>query len=198
MANLIFASNNLHKAEEIRFLIKDKFTFKTLKEAGIFIEIEEPYDTLEENALEKSRTLHHLTHEDCFSEDTGLFVDALSGEPGVKSARYSKGSHHESNVAKLIHKMTGIKSRAAYFKTDVSLVIEGKNHFFEGKCEGIIIATAMGNSGFGYDPIFMPLGSSKTFAEMTLDEKNTFSHRKQAIERMILFIISHYLEKYKN
>ncbi len=198
MTNLIFASNNLHKAEEIRFLVKDRFTFKTLKEAGIYINIEEPYEALEENALEKSRTIHTLINEDCFSEDTGLFVNALSGEPGVKSARYSEGSHYESSVTKLLHKLKSVENRAAYFKTVVSLIIEGENHFFKGKCEGTIIATPTGNSGFGYDPIFMPLGSSKAFAEMTLDEKNTFSHRKHAIERMILFIVSHYPEKYKN
>ncbi len=197
MASLIFASSNLHKAEEIRFLVKDCFTFKTLREAGIEIDIEEPYDTLEENALEKSRTIFNLTKVDCFSEDTGLYVKALSGEPGVRSARYSEGSRYESNLTKLLGKLAGIKNREAYFKTVVSLVIAGENHLFEGKCEGTIIASASGTSGFGYDPVFRPLGSSATFGEMSLTEKNTFSHRRKAIEKMMLFIKEHYPEIYK-
>lgn len=197
MAKLIFASNNLHKAEEIRSFVKDRFTFKTLKEAGVDIDIPEPFETLDENAFEKSKTIYTVTQHDCFSEDTGLFVEALFGEPGVKSARYADDSGYNSIVAKLMAKMENIENRNAYFKTVASLIIAGKTYLFEGKCEGTIIAKATGVNGFGYDPVFVPAGAENTFAEMTLSEKNIFSHRRKAIESMISFIIKNYPGKYK-
>jgi XTP/dITP diphosphohydrolase len=197
MSELIFASNNLNKAEEIRSFVKDLFTFKTLKEAGVDIDIPEPFETLEENAAEKSTTIYTLTQQDCFSEDTGLFVEALDGAPGVKSARYAYGSGYENNVAKLMAKMENIENRVAYFRTVASLTIAGKSYLFDGKCQGTIIAKAMGVNGFGYDPVFRPKGAANTFAGMSLSEKNTFSHRRKAIESMITFIIKNFPGKYK-
>lgn len=198
MAHLLFASNNIHKTEEIRSVVKQRFIFKTLKEAGIDIDIPEPYNTLEENAREKSKTIYALTNTDCFSEDTGLFTDALSGEPGAKSARYADGSSYAGNIERLMAKLNGIENRGAFFTTIISLVISGNTHIFSGTCRGTIIANATGNGGFGYDPVFMPLGSLHTFAQMTLAEKNIFSHRRKAVESMITFIASNYPEKYTN
>jgi len=197
MPELIFASSNAHKAEEIRSFVNDVFSFKTLKEAKLDINIPEPFDTLEENAAEKSTTIYTLTKQDCFSEDTGLFVEALNGEPGVKSARYADGSEFTNNVEKLMAKMENAKNRKAHFRTIASLIVSGKPYLFEGKCEGTIIAKATGINGFGYDPVFMPNGSVKTFAEMSLSEKNIFSHRRKAIESMISFIIKNFPGKYK-
>ncbi len=197
MPQLIFASNNLNKAEEIRSFVNNQFTFKTLHEAGISIDIPEPFDTLEENAYKKSKTIYTLTQNDCFSEDTGLFVESLYGEPGVKSARYADGSGYAGNVVKLLAKMEDVENRKAYFKTVASLIIAGKAYLFEGTCEGIILAKCTGINGFGYDPVFVPDGSGNTFAEMTLDEKNIFSHRKKAIGSLISFITKSFPGKYK-
>lgn len=197
MSALLFASNNEHKAEEIRSFVKDWFTFKTLKEAEIDIDIPEPFNTLEENAANKSTTFFELTKYDCFSEDTGLFVEALNGEPGVRSARYANGSGFENNVTRLMAQMENLQNRKAYFRTVASLIISGKSYLFEGKCEGTIIAKATGVHGFGYDPVFIPKGSEKTFAEMPLVEKNIFSHRRQAIEKLISFFNTHFPAKFK-
>ncbi|GEO09165.1 RdgB/HAM1 family non-canonical purine NTP pyrophosphatase [Segetibacter aerophilus] len=189
MEDLIFATNNKNKVEEIKSLVGSRFKVISLKDAGIEIDIPEPFDTLEENAAEKSKAIHALTSKNCFSEDTGLEVDALNGEPGVKSARYAgEGKSADDNIEKLLNALIDVQNRKAQFRTVISLIINGSEHFFEGVCEGVITEVKKGNMGFGYDSIFVPNGADKTFAEMQLEEKNKFSHRKKATEKMASFL----------
>ncbi|MEO6454566.1 MAG: non-canonical purine NTP pyrophosphatase, partial [Ginsengibacter sp.] len=164
---------------------------KTLKEAGIFIDIPEPHDTLEQNATEKSSVIYNLIKSDCFSEDTGLETDALTGEPGVKSARYADDGAFDNNIDKLLCNLKGKENRNAQFKTIISLMFRGKEYKFEGVCKGIIIACRRGQNGFGYDAVFMPEGSDKTFAEMDMKEKNIYSHRRKAVEKLSEFLEKH-------
>ena len=187
--SLIFATNNPQKVLEIRSVTNELFTIITLKEAGIDIDIPEPHDTLEANATEKSQTIYRLTGKNCFSEDTGLEVEALSGEPGVKSARYAgDGRNFQENINKLLHNMKGIANRKARFRTVVSLLLDDKEFLFDGVCEGQIIEEQKGVQGFGYDPVFIPDGAGLTFAEMSMEEKNKYSHRKKAIAKLIHFL----------
>ena len=189
MNSLIFATNNLNKVIEVRSLLNNNFTLLSLQEANINIEIPEPFNTLEENAIEKSTVIYNLTKTNCFSEDTGLEVTALNGLPGVKSARFAGNDKSaDANIQKLLDKMKDIKERQAQFRTVICLTIKGKHTIFEGVCKGIIINERCGNMGFGYDSIFKPDGSQKTFAEMILQEKNIFSHRKKAIEKLVHFL----------
>ncbi len=193
MKSLIFATNNVHKVEEIRAILKNSFEIVTLKDAGINIEIPEPYETLEENAREKSITINQLTGQNCFSEDTGLEVLALNGEPGVKSARYAgDNADFEKNIDKLLSKMETVKNRNARFRTVISLIIDDKEYLFEGICSGTITTERKGQSGFGYDPVFKPDGAEKTFAEMTMEEKNIYSHRRKATEKFIQYLQEHH------
>lgn len=188
---LIFATNNQHKADEIRSVLKGPVELITLKEAGIDIDIPEPYETLEENARTKSTTIYEMTGTDCFSEDTGLEVDALGGEPGVKSARYAgEGRSFDANIEKLLSKLEGIEDRRARFRTVISLLINGQETLFEGVCEGRIITEKRGNNGFGYDPVFIPEGADLSFAEMDMAGKNRYSHRKKATEKLVAFLNS--------
>jgi XTP/dITP diphosphohydrolase len=187
---LIFASNNANKADEIRHILGENFQIMTLKEAGIVADIPEPHDSFQENALEKSRYIHQATGMDCFSEDSGLEVEALHGAPGVKSARYAgENSTDQQNIEKLLAALENVRQRAAQFKTVISLILDGKEYFFEGECKGVISETPMGNNGFGYDPVFVPAGSQKSFAEMTMDEKSAISHRKKAVRKMADFLL---------
>jgi XTP/dITP diphosphohydrolase len=186
MNTLIFATNNINKVIEVRSLLDDSFTILSLAEAGIDIDIPEPYDTFEKNAIEKAEVIYKLKQVDCFSEDTGLEVKALNGEPGVESARYAGDERSfENNIDKLLFNLKEIQDRSARFKTVVCLTVNGKHNIFEGECKGTIIAERRGTLGFGYDSIFVPDGSHKTFAEMPLSEKNIYSHRKKAIEKLI-------------
>ena len=189
MRKIIFASNNKHKAEEIRAVLGSQFDIITLKEAGIEIDIPEPHETLKENAREKSMVIHRLTGLDCFSEDTGLEVDALNGAPGVRSARYA-GEHANTNdnLQKLLAEMKGIANRAARFRTVISLVLNGQEYIFEGDCEGTITESASGTAGFGYDPVFMPAQYDQTFAALGIEVKSAISHRKKAIAKMTAFL----------
>ena len=190
----IFATNNQHKVDEIRSIIGDqsdsyRIQILTLKEAGIDIDIPEPYDTLEENASGKSRTIFEMTGTNCFSEDTGLEVNALNGEPGVKSARYAgDGRSFDANIEKLLINLAGKQNRSARFRAVISLLIDGKETLFEGICEGRIIEEKRGEQGFGYDPVFIPAGSTKTFGEMTMEEKTRHSHRARATEKLVAFL----------
>ena len=186
---LIFATNNQHKANEINSILGTAFKICTLREAGLEIDIPEPHDTLEENAREKSLTIYKLKNRDCFSEDTGLEVDALGGAPGVKSARYA-GDHcsTEDNINKLLSELADKQNRKARFRTVVSLIENGKEYQFEGICEGSIGITRSGDHGFGYDPVFIPDGATKSFASMNLEEKNKYSHRKKAVEKLVAFL----------
>ena len=188
MENLIFATNNQHKVDEIRAVLAGKWEIRTLKEAGIEKDIPEPHDSLEANALEKSRTIFEMTGKNCFSEDTGLEVEALDGEPGVRSARYAGTRSFEDNIRKLLDRMKGKTNRKARFRTVISLILDGREYLFEGICNGIIIDQTKGDAGFGYDPVFVPDGDTRTFAEMNMAEKNLYSHRKKAMEKLISFL----------
>lgn len=186
---LVFATNNQHKIDEIKKVTGSRFHVITLKEAGINIDIPEPHDTLEANATEKSTTIHRITSQNCFSEDTGLEVDALNGAPGVKSARYAgEGRSTQDNIGKLIHNLEGVANRKARFRTVISLIWNNQEHLFEGVCNGHIITEQKGLSGFGYDPVFVPDGGDRTFAEMTMEQKNEFSHRRKATDKLIQFL----------
>jgi XTP/dITP diphosphohydrolase len=186
---LIFASNNLHKVEEINSITGGLFNVISLEEAGIDIDIPEPHDTIAANASEKSKTIYRLTGQNCFGDDTGLEVEALNGEPGVKSARYAGDEKNfAANLDKLLHKLEGIIDRPAQFKTIISLIWNGEEYLFEGVIKGKIINERRGTYGFGYDPVFVPEGSEKTFGEMQLAEKNIFSHRRKAMDKLIAFL----------
>lgn len=189
MDTIIFATNNQNKVNEVRAVLGERFNILSLKEAGIDIEIPEPHDTLEANASEKSKTIFKLTGKNCFSEDTGLEVEALNGEPGVKSARYAGESRSfDANIERLLINLSSKENKTARFKTVISLILEGKEFIFEGVCTGNIIDERKGENGFGYDPVFIPDGSKSTFAEMDMAEKNKFSHRKKAMEKLIKFL----------
>ncbi len=186
---LVFATNNQHKADEIKALLLEGIEILTLKEAGILIDIPEPHDTLEANATEKSSTIYNMIQTSCFSEDTGLEVEALNGEPGVKSARYAgENRSFDDNITKLLTKLEGQANRKARFRTVVSLIIDGKETQFEGICEGSILTERQGSSGFGYDPVFIANGADKSFGEMSMEEKSLFSHRKKAVEKLVVFL----------
>ena len=190
MTSLIFATNNKHKVEEIRSALAGRFRIIPLSEAGIDRDIPEPHDTLGENASEKSSVIHALTGADCFSEDSGLEVNALGGAPGVRSARYAgEPSDAGANIRKLLHAMDGIDDRSARFRTIISLILEGKEYTFEGECPGNITLDIDGDGGFGYDPVFIPEGADRTFARMTIDQKNRFSHRRKALDAMLSFLL---------
>lgn len=189
MQQLIFATNNQHKIQEIRSIPDLGYEIISLKEAEINIDIPEPFETLEENATEKSSVIYKLTAQNCFSEDTGLEVEALNGEPGVKSARYAGDSKSfEENIQKLLSKLNGIENRKAQFRTVLSLILNGAEYQFEGICKGIILADKRGDKGFGYDPVFLPLGAKRTFSEMGMEEKNKYSHRKKAMDKLVAFL----------
>lgn len=188
---LIFASNNKHKIEELKSYTGNQFELLSLKDANIEIDIPEPYDTLEENASTKSRTIFELTGMNCFSEDTGLEIEVLNGEPGVKSARYAgDDKSFESNIDKVLKKMGQNENRKARFRTIISLIIDGIETRFEGVCHGTILNEKKGVKGFGYDPVFVPNGASKTFAEMTLIEKNQYNHRVKAAGKLLQYLYS--------
>ncbi|MDQ2862591.1 MAG: RdgB/HAM1 family non-canonical purine NTP pyrophosphatase [Bacteroidota bacterium] len=186
MNTLIFATNNENKVIEIRSLLDENFKILSLAEAGIDINIPEPFDSLEENAIEKSEVIYKLAKTNCFAEDTGLEVKALHNEPGVKSARYAgEERDFNKNVSKLLDKLKDNTDRVARFRTVICLTINGKHNIFDGECKGTIIAERRGSGGFGYDCVFIPKGASKTFAEMSLYEKNKYSHRKKATQKLI-------------
>ena len=189
MHTLIFATNNRNKVAEIQSLVGPNFTIIPLKEAGIDIDIPEPHDQLEANANEKAVTIFNLTHQNCFSEDTGLEIEALDGAPGVKSARYAgENCNPQANIDLVLSKMTGVENRTAQFRTVICLIWENQTYYFEGICKGQILNNMQGENGFGYDPIFVPDGASKSFANMTMEEKNTYSHRKKAVTQLFEFL----------
>ncbi|MEQ9188388.1 MAG: RdgB/HAM1 family non-canonical purine NTP pyrophosphatase, partial [Cryomorphaceae bacterium] len=170
---LIFASGNLNKIKELNDKTPKSISIISMRERGFQGEIEEPGATLEENAQIKAEFIHNLYHEDVFADDSGLEIEALNGAPGVHSARYAgPGCSFEDNNQKVLSEMHRITNRKARFRTVIHLIIDGNHHRFEGAIDGVIIPELRGNSGFGYDPIFQPLGEERTFAEMTLEEKN--------------------------
>lgn len=183
--NLVFASNNPHKVKEVSAILEGVVIVKSLHDVGIAGDIAETADTLEGNAFIKADYVYQKTGQDCFADDTGLFVDALNGMPGVISARFA-GEHcsPQDNIEKLLSSMGKENNRKAYFKTVICLVQKGKEKYFEGIINGSISRVQKGTNGFGYDPVFIPDGYSKTFAELTAEEKNSLSHRAIAVIRM--------------
>lgn len=189
MYRIIFATNNQNKVDEVKGVVGDSFEIISLKSVGIDIDIPEPHASLEENAFEKSKTIYEMTGENCFGEDTGLEVEALNGDPGVKSARYAgEGRNSLDNIKKLLDNLSGVVDRKARFRTVISLILNGAEHRFEGICEGNIVREQRGNMGFGYDSVFVPTGVIKTFGEMTIEEKNLYSHRKKATVKLASFL----------
>ncbi len=189
MTTLIFATNNEHKVAEIQSLLPKDINVLTLQQAGINIDIPEPYDTLQENANTKAITIFEITKQNCFSEDTGLEIDALNGAPGVHSARYAGADRNfNANIEKVLSNLKNIENRTAQFRTVICLIWEEKEYYFEGICRGHIAEQNSGTAGFGYDPIFIPEGASKSFAAMTMEEKNTFSHRQKAVTQLFTFL----------
>ena len=190
MINLIFASANEHKLAEVsRIVDAEKYTFKNLKDVNIFEEIVEDGSTLEENALIKARYVYERTGLDVFSEDTGLEVFALNGDPGVITARYAglqKNAH--DNMDLLLGNLSGHKDRSAQFRACVALIYKGQEVLFEGIVKGEIALKKSGIEGFGYDPIFIPEGHDKTFAELPDSIKLGMSHRTRAVRKMFDFL----------
>ena len=191
MKKLIFSTHNPNKLAEIKSAV-NSFEVVGLKEMGIHEDIAETGITLEENALIKSKYIYQKTGFSCFADDTGLEVDALDGKPGVYSARYA-GEHAtaEENMQKLLSGMEGQKNRNARFRTVISLILSGEEYFFEGKVAGEILYQKTGNDGFGYDPIFRPNGYDRSFAEMTMEQKNKISHRGLAVKKLLHFLSHH-------
>ena len=187
----VFATNNAHKLEEVTAILGNRIELLSLKDIHCHVDIPETADTLEGNALLKAQYIFENYQMDCFADDTGLEVEALNGEPGVYSARYAGDGHNaEANILKLLQNMEGIENRKAQFRTALALIINGKEHLFEGIIKGEIIKTRRGNSGFGYDPIFVPEGYSQTFAEMGNELKNKISHRAIATNKLCKFLNS--------
>lgn len=187
---LVFATNNAHKLEEVQQMVGDKFVLKSLADIGCDDDIPETGVTFQENAQQKTDYLFQKYQVDCFGDDSGLEIDVLNGEPGVYSARYSGSRDMEKNIDLVLEKLQGQENRKARFKTVISLFLDGEQHFFEGTVEGRIIASRTGTEGFGYDPIFIPEGYDQTFAEMSLEEKNKISHRSQAVAKLVGFLNS--------
>ena len=190
MKQIVFATNNTHKLDEIRKIANDQLQLLSLADIHCDEEIDETGVTLEENALLKARYVKERYGYDCFADDTGLEVEVLDGEPGVYSARYAgEGCHPEENMQKLLSILEGVENRQARFRTVIALLINGEEHLFEGVVNGWIIEEKRGGSGFGYDPIFMPAGYHQTFAELGNDIKNRISHRAQATEKLLAFLL---------
>jgi XTP/dITP diphosphohydrolase len=185
---LVFASSNEHKVKEIREITGADIILKSLNDIACFDDIPETGSTFAENAGQKSRYIFDRYACNCFSDDSGLEIDALNGEPGVYSARYSGSRDFEQNMQLVLNKMEGQKDRNARFKTVISLILNGKEHYFEGSIEGNITLKKSGSKGFGYDPIFKPDGYEISFAEMDPAEKNRISHRAIAIKKLIRFL----------
>ena len=186
MKELIFVTNNPHKLKEISAIIGDHFRVLSLSDIGFNEEIEENALTIEGNASLKAWYIFNKYAKDCFADDTGLEIDTLGGKPGVKSARYAgEDCNPENNIKKVLNEMQNTPNRKARFRTVISLIMGGKELQFEGTVEGVILHEKRGIDGFGYDPVFLPNGYTKSFAELTLEEKNRISHRARATRKLI-------------
>lgn len=185
---LVFATNNSNKLKEVQAMLTN-FDIVSLDEIGCFDDIPETAETLEGNAILKANYITEKYGLNCFADDTGLEVVALNNKPGVYSARYAgKENNAEANMNKLLIEIENSKNKNAQFRTAVALNIQGKQFIFEGICKGQILTKKQGKSGFGYDPIFMPIGFNKSFAEMSMTEKSAISHRGKAIEKLVSFL----------
>ncbi len=189
MTQLVFATHNANKAKEIAALLPKEFEVLTLSDIGFHEDIPETADTLEGNSLIKANTVKQKTGYDCFADDTGLEVAALNNAPGVHSARYAgEQRSDEDNIRKLLLQLQGKDDRSARFRTVITLILNGETHIFEGIVNGKIHESVSGTNGFGYDPVFEPENTGKTFAQMSMDEKNEMSHRARAFQNMVEFL----------
>jgi XTP/dITP diphosphohydrolase len=187
---IVFATNNLNKLREINHILGDSFQLLSLRDLKIKDDIPENEPTLEGNALQKARYIYRIVNMDVFADDTGLEIDALNGQPGVHSARFAgEDKDSNANIEKVLALLGSETDRRARFRTVIALVIDGKEFLFEGTAEGKIINEKRGIEGFGYDPVFVPEGSDRTFAEMPLSEKNLISHRARAFEKLRKFLL---------
>lgn len=187
--DLVFATNNQHKLKELQAILGNEFRLLSLKDIGCDEDIPEEQPTLEGNASQKSFYIFDKYGYNCFADDTGLEIEALNGEPGVYSARYAgEEKSAEANMKKVLEKMAKINQRNARFRTVISLIINGEEKLFEGIVNGEILKEKRGNSGFGYDPVFLPEGKKLSFAEMDLAEKNKISHRGRAVQKLVEYL----------
>ena len=186
---IVFASNNQHKIKEIRSILGDSFTLLSLSDINMEEDIPENEPLLEGNALFKARYIHNAFGMNVFADDTGLEIDALDGLPGVHSARFAgDNKDHSANIEKVLSLLEKKENRKARFRTVIALILDKKEYLFEGIVTGTIISEKRGTEGFGYDPVFIPDGKDRTFAEMELGEKNTVSHRARAFEKLREFL----------
>lgn len=189
MKKLVFATNNAHKLSEVRAILEPDFQIVSLKELGCDDDIPETANTLEGNALIKAKYIHEKFGLDCFADDTGLEIEALGGEPGVYSARYAgEANNANDNMHKVLTNLGNKTNRNACFRTVISLIKDDKTHYFEGKIDGEISTHPRGNSGFGYDPIFIPNEYLVSFAQLSTEEKNQISHRALAVKELVRFL----------
>ena len=189
MKQIVFATNNKHKLEEISNILDNTLNILSLDDINCHEDIPETGSTIEENALIKARYIKEKYGYDCFADDTGLEIKSLNNEPGVYSARYAGNDHNsEKNMQKVLENLKGKNDRSACFRTCIALITSNNEYLFEGKIEGEIITEKKGESGFGYDPIFVPDGYTQTFAELGNDIKNKISHRALAVKKLINFL----------
>ena len=190
MKRLVFATNNAHKLSEVRAMVGDTFEILSLEDLDCHDDIPETADTLSGNALMKAEYIAEKYHVNCFADDTGLVVDALGGAPGVHTARYAFPDRHDpvANTKKLLAELQGQPDRRAAFITAIALIIDGQKHLFEGRVDGFIATEERGTEGFGYDPVFIPEDTGKTFAGLGVDAKNKISHRARAIAKLCTFL----------
>ena len=189
MKQLVFATHNANKLAEVQAILKDRYQVSGLKEIGLQEDIPENASSFAENASLKTHYVYQRRQLDCFGDDSGLEVEALNQEPGIYSARYS-GQGDEANTKLVLQKLEGITNRKARFKTVISLLVDGKEQFFEGQLNGTITLEPRGSGGFGYDPIFQPDGFDITLAEMSMAEKNAISHRAQAMKKLLDWLLA--------
>jgi len=190
---LCFATNNAHKLSEVKSILDGKFQIVSLQDIGCSEELAETEGTISGNSAQKAQYVHVNYKVDCFADDSGLEVTALSNEPGVDSAIYAGPQRsHDDNIKLLLKNLEGIVNRKAHFITVITLITSGKQFQFEGILDGRILKERRGSGGFGYDPIFIPNGFDKTLAQMTMEEKNRISHRAKAVEKLVSFLESNY------
>lgn len=191
MMKIVFATNNAHKLNELRQIAGTNLRLLSLNDINCHDDIPETGNTLQDNALQKARYISEKYGVDCFADDTGLEVDCLGGAPGVHSARYAPGEGHdaEANTRLLLENMRGSSDRTARFRTVIALILDGKEYLFEGKVEGVITDAPAGDGGFGYDPVFMPDGWDRTFAQASPEQKNAVSHRARAVAALMQFLL---------
>ena len=186
---IVFATNNTNKLKEIQTLIPKEIEIISLKEIGCTEDIPETGDTLEANAFQKVHYVKENYNYDCFADDTGLEIDALNGAPGVYSARYAGPEKSaEANIEKILNELQGKENRKAKFRTAIALTLNNEEHLFEGEINGHISKVKQGNEGFGYDPIFMPENEKRSFAQMSMEEKGTISHRGRAVKKLVAYL----------